>query len=381
MGLARFVRQQYPGAYDDMSDAQLDAAIAKAPGDVRLKLARATMDRNVAGAIRDKGLDDPQSPEFQALRAKGEQEGTAAAAGPSLSMLGSTALLGMLPAALAVRGGGAIIGGAEGYERGGVPGAVAGGVAGAIKPGVTGTVGGAMQGYEAGGVPGAVIGAGLGALMGGGKGQIMRDVTTLRGAATAPAATAAAESAAVATAAAPKAVASEAAVTADEIAAQIVKWKTEQGFSGAQIISSLRNVYGIPPKDANKMVQLVTANLPKSPLKAPRIEVGAERVGKATGMTKEEVRTLTGPIVGESVGAASPVFPQKAFDAIYAKMKAMPRGGPERMAYAAAAKGEKAMSQVETIRRTLEAAGLVVPAAAIAEAIRRKESDTVSEEI
>lgn len=367
MGLARFVRQQYPGAYDDMSDAQLEAAISKAPGDVRLKLARATMDRNVAGAIRDKGLDDPQSPEFQALRAKGEQEGAAAAAGPSLSILGSTALMGAIPAALAVRGGGAVIGGAEGYERGGVPGAVVGGVTGALKPGVTGTVGGAMQGYEAGGVPGAVIGAGLGALMGGGKSQILRDVSKVRSA-TAPAATVATAEAAGVAAAAPSA-----ATTADEIAAQIVRWKTEQGFSGAQIVSSLRNVYGIPPKDGNKMLQMVTANLPKSPLKAPRVEIGAERVGKAAGMTKEEVRVLTGPVVGEAVGAASPVFPQKAFDTIYAKMRAMPRGGPERMAYAAAAKGEKAMSQVETIRRTLEAAGLVVPAAAIAEAIRRKE--------
>lgn len=371
MAIVKLIRKAYPGVYDDMTDAELEQRVAKAPGAVRLKLARAMMDVQSTSAGRDKGLDDSQSLEFQALRAKGEQEGTAAAAGPSLSILGSTALMGMIPAALAVRGGGAIIGGAEGYERGGVPGAVAGGVAGAIKPGVTGTVGGAMQGYEAGGVPGAVIGAGLGALMGGGKGQIMRDVTTLRGATAAPAA---AEAATVAAAtAAPKAVASEAAVTADEIAAQIVRWKTEQGFSGAQIVSSLRNVYGIPPKDGNKMLQMVTANLPKSPLKAPRIEVGAERVGKATGMTKEEVRTLTGPIVGESVGAASPVFPQKAFDAIYAKMKAMPRGGPERKAYAAAAKGEKAMSQVETIRRTLEAAGLVVPAAAIADAIRREE--------
>lgn len=373
MGLARFVRQQYPGAYDDMSDAQLEAAIAKAPGDVRLKLARATMDRNVASAIRDNGLDDPQSPEFQALRAKGEQEGTAAAAGPSLSILGSTALMGTLPAALAVRGGGAVIGGAEGYERGGVPGAVVGGVTGALKPGVTGTVGGAMQGYEAGGVPGAVIGAGLGALMGGGKSQILRDVSKVRSA-TAPAA-ATAEAAGVA-AAAPGA-APSVATTADEIAAQIVRWKTEQGFSGAQIISSLRNVYGIPPKDGNKMLQMVTANLPKSPLKAPRIEVGAERVGKAAGMSKEEVRVLTGPVVGEAVGAASPVFPQKAFDSIYTKLRAMPRGGPERKAYAAAAGGEKAMSQVETIRRTLEASGLVVPAAAIAEAIRRKEAEEI----
>lgn len=377
MAIVQMIRRAYPGAYDDMTDAELEQRVAKAPGAVRLKLARAMMDVQSTSAARDKGLDDPLSPDFQALRAKGEMEGTAAAAGPSLSILGSTALMGAIPAALAVRGGGAMIGGAEGYRKGGVPGAVVGGVAGALKPGVTGTVGGAMQGYEAGGIPGAVVGAGLGALMGGGKGQIMRDVTTLRGAAGAPAATAAAESAAVTTTAAPKAVASEAAATADEIAAQIIKWKTEQGFSGAQIISSLRNVYGIPPKDANKMVQMVTANLPKSPLRAPRIEVGAERVGKASGMSKEEVRTLTGPVVGEAVGAASPVFPQKAFDTIYAKMRAMPRGGPERMAYAAAAKGEKAMSQVETIRRTLEASGLVVPAAAIAEAIRRKEDEEI----
>lgn len=352
MAIVKLIRKIYPGVYDDMTDAELEQRVAKAPGAVRLKLARAMMDIQSTSATRDKGLDDPQSPEFQALRAKGEMEGTAAAAGPSLSILGSTAAMGLVPAALAVRGGGALIGGAEGYERGGVPGAVAGGVAGAVKPGVTGTVGGAMQGYEAAGVPGLVIGAGLGALMGGGKGQIARDVAGLRGASVAP------EAAAAATGAS-RAVASEAAATADEIAAQVVKWKTEHGFSGAQIVSSLRNVYGIPPKDGNKILQMVTANLPKSPLKAPRLEVGAQRVGKAVGMKKEEVRVLTGPRLNEALGEASPILPDEPFYKIVDKMRGM--SPDERVAYVAAAKGVKTMSQVENVRRTLQRVGLLLP--------------------
>jgi hypothetical protein len=383
MAIAKLIRKAYPGAYDDMTDAELEARVAKAPGAVRLKLARALMDVQAESSIRDRGLDDPTSPEFRALRERGEMEGTARAVGPTLGILAPAAALHMVPAAVAIRGGGALIGGTEGYRKGGVPGALAGAAVGAVKPGTTGTVGGALQGYESGGVPGAVAGAALGMLLGGGTGQVAREVAALRGAPAAVTRAAVPEVAAAraATAAAPEAAAaapsaaSAVQAQADEIAAQILRWKNEQGFSGAQIVSSLRNVYGITPKDGNKMVQMVLGTPAKaaaSPLRGPRIEVGAERVGKGLGLTKEEVRRQTGPIVGEAVGAASPVFPQKAFDAIYEKMIAMPAS--ERLAYAAAAKGEKAMSQVETIRRVLAKQGLIVSAAAIAEAIRRREA-------
>jgi hypothetical protein len=96
-----------------------------------------------------------------------------------------------------------------------------------------------------------------------------------------------------------------------------------------------------------------------SPLRGPRLERGAERVGKEVGLTKGEVRVATGPRLNEKIGEASPVLPDQPFDKIYDKMIGMKP--EERVAYVARARGVKTASQVETIRRTLARAGLLVP--------------------
>lgn len=170
-------------------------------------------------------------------------------------------------------------------------------------------------------------------------------------------------------AAAAPAAAAKVAATADEIAAQIVKWKTEQGFSGAQVVSSLRNVYGIPPKDGNKMLQMVTESAGLSSLRTPRIQEGAQRVGRSVGMTKEEVRKVTGPVVGEKLGEASPIIPTEAWKRIVTDMKALPKTGGLREAYVARASAGKNRGQVEQLRRTLEHLGLLLPLGAAGAAV------------
>ena len=107
-----------------------------------------------------------------------------------------------------------------------------------------------------------------------------------------------------------------------------------------------------------------------SPLQGPRIEIGAQNVGRSVGMTKEEVRQAAGPVLGETRGEASPVLPQKAFNSIYEKMKAMPVS--ERRAYVLLAKDTKTMGQLETMRRVFERAGLALPAGAAGFSVLRK---------
>jgi hypothetical protein len=102
-----------------------------------------------------------------------------------------------------------------------------------------------------------------------------------------------------------------------------------------------------------------------SPLKAPRIQVGAQRVGKQAGLTKEEVRRQTGPILGEAVGEASPILPQEPLKKIIDTMRALPKTGGAREAYVARATSGKAQWQIENIRRTLEHLGLLAPVAAV----------------
>ena len=87
-------------------------------------------------------------------------------------------------------------------------------------------------------------------------------------------------------------------------------------------------------------------------------------------MTKEEVRQATGPVLDEAAGDASPIFPQKVLARIIDDIKALPKGGPEREAYVARATGGKTKWQVETLRRTLEHLGLIVPVATAAPSIR-----------
>ena len=99
---------------------------------------------------------------------------------------------------------------------------------------------------------------------------------------------------------------------------------------------------------------------PESSMRGPRVEVGAERVGRAAGLTKEEVRQQTGPIVGEDLGEASPILPSDPLKRIIDTMKAMPPN--EREAYVAKATAGKSRGQIENIRRTLEHLGLLVAA-------------------
>ena len=121
----------------------------------------------------------------------------------------------------------------------------------------------------------------------------------------------------------------------------------------------------IAEKKASKgALQAIAEKVETSPLQAPRIQVGAQRVGKTVGMTKEEVRKQAGPVLDETLGEASPILPIQPFQKIIDTMKAIPRS--EREAYVARATSGKTKWQVENIRRTLEHLGLLAPIGAVA---------------
>jgi hypothetical protein len=109
----------------------------------------------------------------------------------------------------------------------------------------------------------------------------------------------------------------------------------------------------------------LAAGKPSGALQPERIEVGAEKLGRKVGMTKEEVRMEAGPVLNETRGTASPLLPKQAYASIAEKIKTLPRG-EARDAYVKLANSEKAMWNVEAIRRTLETQGLVLPFAAVA---------------
>lgn len=108
---------------------------------------------------------------------------------------------------------------------------------------------------------------------------------------------------------------------------------------------------------------------PESPMRQPRIRQGAERVGREAGLSKEQVRQQTGPILNEQQGEASPVLPKTVLQNIIDTMRGM--SPAEREAYVQRASSGKTMAQVENLRRTLEHLGLLVPAAVGAGAARR----------
>jgi hypothetical protein len=115
-------------------------------------------------------------------------------------------------------------------------------------------------------------------------------------------------------------------------------------------------------------IQADASSLPEtpatpSPLQQPRVDVGAEKVGRGAGLTKEQVRQQTAPILGEQPGEASPILPEQALGRIVDTLKQMPPGSPEREAYVARATSGKAQWQIENIRRTLEHLGLIAPLA------------------
>lgn len=98
-----------------------------------------------------------------------------------------------------------------------------------------------------------------------------------------------------------------------------------------------------------------------SRLQQPRVDTGAQRVGRAEGLTKEQVRARTVPISGEAQGEASNLLPKDSLGRIIDDMKALPKEGSARADYVARASSGKTQQQVETLRRILEHLGLVAP--------------------
>jgi hypothetical protein len=109
------------------------------------------------------------------------------------------------------------------------------------------------------------------------------------------------------------------------------------------------------------------------PLTAPRVDIGAEAVGKAQGLTKQGVRDVTGPIYGEAPGEAAPVFPETPYQRMRGKLLAMhpnpgdPAGDPAawaaRLEYANQAGDPKSAAQLITMMRMLRDTHMAVPAA------------------
>lgn len=98
------------------------------------------------------------------------------------------------------------------------------------------------------------------------------------------------------------------------------------------------------------------------PLTQPRVDAGAEAVGRANGLTKQAVRDATGPIGGEAPGEASDFVPENAFNRMHDKILAMgPQATEERTAYANAAKDPKTRGQLMATVRTLSRNGLAAP--------------------
>lgn len=238
---------------------EVDApSMAKAQGIARLYIAKNRSVKQAeagAKARSEKGLDDPLSPEFQALRAEGERRGTAEAGPIAAEMLASTALLGGAGMGVA-----RLAAGARGLPIIGKALQVA-----TSRPGAA-VIGAAEEGIRTGDPIEAAKGALLGAALGRTRGPVGRAVSAAEGvipaeastaARTASAAPVAARTAAAAPVAAPVATAPAAAAVpteAEKIAAQLIRWK-EGGMSGGQMVSALKQVYGISPKVGGQMVK------------------------------------------------------------------------------------------------------------------------------
>ena len=117
-----------------------------------------------------------------------------------------------------------------------------------------GAVLGGVAGYQRGGVPGAVEGAAEGAGIALGLGRAVKFLTflskfkdTAKAIKAVEAVTPTAKTAGQATVRLP----------AERIAEQVQKWREVQKFSDGQIISSLKDVYGLPPPAAKEVVRLM----------------------------------------------------------------------------------------------------------------------------
>ena len=267
------------------------------------------------------------------------------------------ALLPFLP-----RAAGAAAGASEGYKRGGPVGALVGGAGGAAFPGLTSAGAGASEGYELGGPGGAAVGAVTGGLLGGKGKEAFALVKALGGAGKAvkgakDATTIAREVRAAETAARvgkalPKLTAAEErAATTASVQAAMDKGLTKMGG------------VSVKPKAAEEIAKDIAGAQTKAEV-GRRVQIGAERTGRPLGLTKEQVRRETGPVLDEAIGEASPVLPKKALQSVIDTMRAMPMA--EREAYVARATSGKTKWQVENIRRTLEHLGLLLPVGAMA---------------
>lgn len=106
---------------------------------------------------------------------------------------------------------------------------------------------------------------------------------------------------------------------------------------------------------------------PESAMQPDRVDLGAEKVGRANGMTTQQVREATGPIRGEAQGQAAGM-PVKPMDRIVQKLIDMgPKGQglPEadREAYAARGTSDKTRVQVQAYLDALRKVGFAVPGA------------------
>lgn len=166
-----------------------------------------------------------------------------------------------------------------------------------------------------------------------------------------------------------------AAEVAAETAPQVAQAATEAAPAGLSAADRALLIKKYPGLDPAKVEQQMSGQLRmvpshESPLQQPRVDVGAEQVGRGQGLTKEQVRSQTAPILGEAPGEASPIFPQQTLGKIVDAVKALPSS--EREAYVAKATSGKAQWQIENIRRTLEHLGLLVGATTGAGAIREQ---------
>lgn len=146
----------------------------------------------------------------------------------------------------------------------------------------------------------------------------------------------------------------------------------KQGYP-AEVIAKIEQSAGQPSiaPAVSHAAPTEAATAPMQPeLQAPRVQIGAERVGRQAGMTTQDVRQAAGPVLDETRGEASPILPKDALGRIIDTLKSLPPGSPEREAYVTRATSGKTKWQVENIRRTLEHLGLIVPAAVAAPSIR-----------
>jgi nicotinate-nucleotide--dimethylbenzimidazole phosphoribosyltransferase len=187
---------------------------------------------------------------------RAEAKGTGVGMQPTPAELGKTALAG----AAAMAGGGAMGQVAAAPLRAGV----------ALAEGYVGSEAGQKAGRVAerlGAPKGTAEVAGVAGGLLGGAGGTRKVAGAIRSRMMGPAAEAAAAEgagAAVVPFPAPPAAPSGAGAAAEEIQAKILSLRKEHGLSGAQITSTLRQLYGIPPRDGQKMVDMVLAQFLKA---------------------------------------------------------------------------------------------------------------------